>query len=173
MRKFPSGKRESKKGWSRSYVPKISSPEQEYILTQVWHSLGKYDYTLEQIQVEPGQKMRVVRTLMRKGLIDIVGDKQNILILTKLGLEALKYDKWMHKYPKEELELKWQAILKYRSDSKEALAEMESIYHWQWQCAKDKNDSDLAEFFYGKWLETKEKLEKKKGYETDKKYQHL
>ena len=171
VRQLPAAKKKPKRQWKRSYDPKITSPEQEYILTQVWHSLGKYDYTLETIEKEPGQKMRVVRTLMRKGLIDIVGKDGNILIITKLGLQALKYDKWMHKYSKEELEQKWQAILKHQSESKEALSEMEAIYHWQWECAKEKGDEELAEFFHEKWLTSKAKLDKKKAYETDKKYQ--
>ena len=168
VRKVPSTKKK-RKSWAPSYTPKITSPEQEFILTQIWHSLGKYDYTLEDIKAEPGKKMRVVHTLMRKGLIDIVGPKEK-LNLTILGLQALKYDKWMHKYAPQELEEKWQDMLKYRDETIEALAEMESIYHWQWQCAIEKNDTEHAEFFHKKWLEAKEQLKKKKGYATDKKY---
>ncbi len=155
--------------WSPSFVPKITSPEQEYILTQIWHSLGKSDYTIEDIKAEPGRKMRVVHTLMRKGLIDIVGPQEK-LNLTLLGLQALKYDQWMHNYAPEELEIKWQDMMKYQNESVEALAEMESVYHWQWQCATDKGDKDLADFFHKKWLEAKEKLKQKKSYATDKKY---
>lgn len=138
-------------------------------MTQIWHSLGKTDYTIQDIQKEPGNKMRVVRSLLRKGLIDIVGPHEK-LNLTIPGLQALKYDKWMSRYSREELEQKWQDMMKYRTETKDAITEMESIYHWQWQCALEKNDQDLAEFFHKKWLEAQEKLAKIKHLATDKKY---
>jgi hypothetical protein len=166
---IPSTKKTPKKQGAPSDTPKITSPEQEYVLTQIWHSLGKSDYTIQEIQKEPGNKMRVVRSLLRKGLIDVVGPQEK-LNLTIPGLHALKYDKWMHKYSREELEQKWQDMMKYRTETKEAIAEMESIYHWQWQCALEKNDQELAEFFHKKWLETQEKLAKIKHVATDKKY---
>ena len=169
MSSIPSTKKASKKQGAPLDTPKITSPEQEYVLTQIWHSLGKSDYTIQDIQKEPGNKMRVVRSLLRKGLIDIVGPQEK-LNLTIPGLHALKYDKWMQKYSREDLELKWQDIMKYRTETKEAVAEMESIYHWQWQCALKNNDQDLAEFFHKKWLETQEKLTKIKHFATDKKY---
>jgi len=172
VRTFPSTKKLPKKPWAPSTAPKITSIDQEYILTQIWHSLGKSDYTIKEIQKELGNKMRVVRSLLRKGLIDIVGPQEK-LNLTILGLQALKYDKWMHKYSREELELKWQDMMKYRTETKEAIAEMESIYHWQWQCALENNDQELAEFFHKKWLETQEKLAKIKHFATDKKYKEI
>ncbi|MDD1778817.1 MAG: hypothetical protein LUQ65_11700 [Candidatus Helarchaeota archaeon] len=169
MSSVPSTKKISKKSGAPLDTPKITSPEQEYVLTQIWHSLGKSDYTIQDIQKEPGNKMRVVRSLLRKGLIDIVGPQEK-LNLTIPGLHALKYDKWMHKYSPEELERKWQDLMKYRTETKEAIAEMESIYHWQWQCALKNNDQNLAEFFQKKWLETQEKLAKITHFATDKKY---
>ena len=169
MRNVPASKKLPKKQWAPSSAPKINSPEQEFILTQIWYSLGKSDYTVQDVQKEPGSKMRVVRTLLRKGLIDIVGAQEKLNI-TLRGLKALKYDKWMHKYSPEELELKWKDMMKYWSETREAIAEMEAIYHWQWQCALEKNDKELAEFFHKKWLETQEKLAKIKHLATDKKY---
>jgi len=170
VRIIPTSKKIAKKRWAPSSAPKISSPEQEYILTQIWYSLGKSDYTLQDVQKEPGNKMRVVRSLLRKGLIDIVGPQEKLNI-TLLGLRALKYDKWMHKYRPEELEQKWQDMMKYWNETREAIAEMEAIYHWQWQCALEQDDKELAEFFHKKWLETQEKLAKIKHLATDKKYE--
>ena len=113
--------------------------------------------------------MRVVRSLLRKGLIDIVGPQEK-LNLTIPGLQALKYDKWMNKYSPEELEQKWQDMMKYRTETRDAITEMESIYHWQWQCALKNKDKELTEFFHRKWLEAQEKLAKIKHLATDKKY---
>jgi len=172
VRTVPASKKTSKKQWAPSSAPKITSVEQEYILTQIWYSLGKSDYTMQDVQKELGNKMRVVRSLLRKGLIDIVGSQEKLNI-TLLGLKALKYDKWMQKYSPEELELKWQDMMKYKSETKEAIAEMEAIYHWQWQCALENNDEELAEFFHKKWLETQEKLAKIKHFATDKKYKEI